>query len=171
MTINQNLKFKKKRRDFDGDQRTINYISSDEEILNQRNVELEEKVMALTKVIEKMALKIESMDRRFSESSLKHDDSEMRKDKSSTNHKPKSKKECVSLDDYILFSKGDTNPKGGVYTLDHLTKVLLKDEELKGVVTDETQCYYRVRIDGENYPPHVDGRLKAKYLVKPQRQI
>ena len=69
---------------------------------------------------------------------------------------------CIE-DQYLMFKKGDVNPKGGNYSMNHLSRVLLKDELLEGVVTDETRCYFRVRVDKEKYPNHTDGRLKSKH--------
>ena len=79
--------------------------------------------------------------------------------------------EVTLSDNYILFRSGEINPKGGVYTINHLTNVYLVDEKIIGIITDETRCYYRVRVCGERYPLGIDGRLKKKHLVKPKREF
>ena len=66
----------------------------------------------------------------------------------------------------MLFEKGDVNPKGGVYTFDHLSMVYLEDEKIDATVVDETRCFFRVRVEGESYPMGTDGRLKKKTTVK-----
>ena len=69
-------------------------------------------------------------------------------------------------DKYMLFRAKETNPKGGLYTYDHLTQIYLTDEKMEGLIVDETRCYFRVRMRDEAYPKGVDGRLKTKRLVK-----
>ena len=71
----------------------------------------------------------------------------------------------------MMFKRGDVNPKGGLYTLDHLTRVLIENELIEGVITGETRCYYRIRVDGESYSSQNDGRLKIKHLVKQLRNV
>ena len=57
------------------------------------------------------------------------------------------KETACKTDKYVLFEKGDSNPKGGVYTFDHLSMVYLEDEMIEATVVEETRCFFRVRVE------------------------
>lgn len=62
---------------------------------------------------------------------------------------------------YVMFERGDDNPKGGVYQFNHLDNVYLSDENKEAVIHDETRLYGWVLVNGET-----KTRRKLKHKLK-----
>ena len=60
---------------------------------------------------------------------------------------------------YVLFGRGDDNPKGGVHEFSHLEKVYLSDENKEAIVQGETRLYAWVLVVDEISPRR---KLKEK---------
>ena len=65
---------------------------------------------------------------------------------------PSDESDSLMSDKCILFRAKEINPKGGLYTHDHLTQIYLTDEKMEGLIVDEIRGYFRVRIGVEAYP-------------------
>lgn len=147
------------------------YVSLDDECsASSRNDVLISKVDELSKLISHMSLRLHELETKLAHvSSDSVVDKISSQDASHDDDTSNRKKSSVKTDDYIMFSAGDNNRKGGVYTYNHLTRVLVSDEMRTGLLVDETRCFFRIRFDHENYYKGCDGRLKKKHLVKPHR--
>ena len=64
-----------------------------------------------------------------------------------------------------MFSKGDTNPKGGVHQSDHLEQVYLSDEKKEANVYAEARVYAWVLVADE-----VETQRKMKTKLKRLRR-
>ena len=67
---------------------------------------------------------------------------------------------------FLKFERGNTNPKGGIYSFNYGERIYLTDEKKFGQVLGETQYYCWIKVDGEDYNSKSVGRKKLKPNVK-----
>jgi len=176
--VNHSLSSRKKRHALELNNGT-GYVSSTEDDLSVSSAShvLGSKIDRLTQMMIKMGIRIQSLENKLEDQSsdaisLEHLESiktSAGTEKLKSQFSPSDESDSLMSDKYILFRAKEINPKGGLYTHDHLTQIYLTDEKMEGLIVDETRCYFRVRMRGEAYLKGVDGRLKSKRLVRPLR--
>lgn len=66
---------------------------------------------------------------------------------------------------FLKFTKGDENPKGGMFKHDYGERVYLVDEAKFGHIMGETRQYCWVNVEDEEYA-NERGRRKMKHNVR-----
>ena len=130
-------------------------VSDDESVMSLSRDTLEDQVAALTQLVTTLSIRLRAF-----EGSTK---SQLRKRPTRDGTGISSCRDVSQK--YILFSKGDSNPKGGVHEFHHLEQVYLSDENKEGIVHDETRVYAWVLVDGE-----IGTRRKVKSKLKRLRR-
>ena len=172
--------------DFDNDVSEVMTVSDEEESVGVISP-LESQVNMLTRLVTDLSLqnkmildKIEKMNARQhvrADKTTEEEKSDLReissnytdKAASSLNKLEHRRPSQVIKDEFgnsfLKFSRGGTNPKGGLYSFDHGERIFLSDENKFGFVEDETCHYVRVVVDKEKYASNKKGRLKSKDRV------
>ena len=131
-------------------------VSDDGSVMSLSRDALTDQIFCLTQLVQEMSVRLKTLEESRSSTS-----DSSRLDKPSLN-------ECV-VDDtslkYVLFSREDTNPKGGVHQFDHLEQVYLSDEKKEAIVYAEARVYAWVLVADE-----VETRRKMKTKLKRLRR-
>lgn len=151
-------------------------VVSDDDIESVNSIRhLENKIDELTSLVSKLLLsqtvlndRVAALEKNSSGGELA-DRNFLSKEALSTLQKPKLSPHIVDDEGklYPKFIKGEVNPKGGFYTVNHGEKVFVlngktnKDGKF-GYVLDETKCYIRVRMMDDDVEGKGVLRIKSR---------